>query len=324
MSEVRVIKSKPLVSIIIPVYNKAVYVAEALDSALAQSYPNTEIILVDDGSTDGSFEILKTYFEKFPDKINLIDQENQGVSAATNRGIQAAKGEYIQFLDADDLLSPDKIANQMGLLQNQAPEVMASCDWVIFKDDISRCSRLPYGVFVDFESGLDLLLRFWNYQEMMAISSWLTNRSLIEKAGLWDETLTINQDGEFFCRVLVSAKKIIYESKGKVFYRQPEEGNVSQQKSFKAAESLLDSYCSYEKNVFKVERSERVKKSLKKVYQKFLYDIYPEYPELLQQAKNRIRDLGINEKTFIGGPKFRLLSKLLGFETALRFKRFLS
>ena len=101
--------SKLLVSIIIPVYNKASYIKETLDSALNQIYPNTEIIVVDDGSFDGSIEILQEYFEKYPKRIVLIDQENKGVSSATNTGIQASKGDYIQFLDADDLLSSDKI-----------------------------------------------------------------------------------------------------------------------------------------------------------------------------------------------------------------------
>ncbi|MFC3415140.1 glycosyltransferase family 2 protein [Algoriphagus hitonicola] len=102
------------VSIIIPVFNKASYIKETLESALGQTYSNIEIILVNDGSTDGSFEILKAYVEKFPDRVLLIDQENQGVSTATNIGIQAAKGEYIQFLDADDLISRIKLKNKFN------------------------------------------------------------------------------------------------------------------------------------------------------------------------------------------------------------------
>lgn len=316
--------SNPLVSIIIPVYNKASFVQETLDSALNQTYPSTEIIVINDGSTDNSLEILKGYAAQYPEKIILIDSVNQGVSAATNLGIQAAKGEYIQFLDADDILSKDKIDRQIKLLQGKGNEVMASCEWQIFKESINEASSVPYEVFTNFKSGFEILLRFWNHQEMMAISSWITHRSLIDKAGIWDEKLTINQDGEFFCRVLAHAGEVVFEPKGKVFYRQPEQGNVSQQRSAKAARSLLDSYISYEKVVLAVEDSHRVRMALKKVYLKFLYDTFPEYPLLLSEAKNRIQLLGVKQRVLIGGPKFQFMSKYLGFETALKLKRLIS
>jgi hypothetical protein len=132
---------------------------------------------------------------------------------------------------------------------------MATCEWKMFHNDIQQSYSISYGVFHDFESGLDLLMRFWNYQEMLAISSYLTHRSLIEKAGYWDENLTINQDGEFFARVLVHVDKVVYDSEGKIFYRTPSEFNVSQQKSEKAMKSLLESYNCYEKVVLKFEDS---------------------------------------------------------------------
>lgn len=312
-----------LVSIIIPVYNKASFIKETLESALEQTYLNTEIILIDDGSSDGSFEILQEYYQKYPDKIVLIDQENQGVSAATNKGIEAAKGDYIQFLDADDLISPDKIANQIKLLEAQPFSTIASCEWRIFKDTLKQSQSMPYSVFQNFDSGLDLLLRFWNHQEMMAISSYLTHRSLIEKAGAWDESLTINQDGEYFTRVLLHADKVVYDSEGKVYYRTPGESNVSQQKTEKAMKSLLESYRCYEREVLKFEDSPGVRIALKKVYQKFIYDVYPQYPHLIKAAESHIKNLGISQKTYIGGPKFQTLSKFLGFKNALRLKRLL-
>jgi glycosyltransferase involved in cell wall biosynthesis len=312
-----------LVSIVIPVYNKAAYIRETLDSALVQSYSKIEIVLINDGSEDGSLAILQEYADRFPEIVRLINSENRGVSAATNLGIQAAKGEYFQFLDADDLISSDKIKRQIQLLSGKGKETVATCEWVNFKDDIHQYSQVPYGVFRDFGSGLDLLLRFWNHQEMMAISSYLTHRDLINKAGPWDENLTINQDGEFFCRVLLSAKEVQFEPNGTVYYRQPGHGNVSQQKSEKAARSLLDSLKSYEKSVLEIEDSFRVRLALKKVYQKYLYDIFPNYRDLLREARNRMGALGVKEKTCVGGPKFQFMSKILGFENALKLKRFI-
>lgn len=312
----------PLVSIIIPVYNKALFVREALESALGQTYHNVELVLVDDGSTDGSFEILREYIAKYPDKIQLIDQENQGVSVATNVGIAAAKGEYIQFLDADDLMSSCKIEKQIQRLSGKSKGTIATCEWVNFSRDFQQYTQVPYGVFHDFEFGLDLLVRFWNDQEMHQPGVYLTHRSLLDKAGPWDESLTINQDGEFFARVLLHAEQVLFEPEGKVYYRSPGENNVSQQKSEKAMKSLLESYHAYERAVLQVEDSDRVRIALKKVYQKFIYDVFPEFPDLIAKAENLIQNLGVAEKTYIGGPKFQMLSKYLGFKNALRLKRF--
>ncbi|WP_194976841.1 glycosyltransferase family 2 protein [Aquiflexum lacus] len=314
----------PLVSIIIPVYNKAAFVRETLESALGQTYPNIELVLMDDGSTDGSFEILKEYFAKYPNKIQLIDQENQGVSVATNVGIAAAKGEYIQFLDADDILTTDKINNQIKLLEGQSKATISICEWKLFHQAPNQAFSIPYQVFHDFDSGLDLILRFWNFQEMMAISSYLVHESLIKKAFPWDESLTINQDGEFFIRVLTQAEKVLFEPNGKVFYRKPGEYNVSQQKSEKAMASLLESLRCYERVIVKVEDSQRVRIALKKVYQKFIYDVFPQFPHLIKQAEAHINSLGPLPRTHIGGPKFQKLSKVFGFKNALRLKRWAS
>jgi hypothetical protein len=223
-------------------------------------------------------------------------------------------------LDADDLLSPDKIENQVNLLRNQSPAVVASCEWVNFRNDSSQFSRLPYGVFRNFDTGLDWLLQTWNEQEMMADSSWLTPKVLIEKAGPWDESLTINQDGEFFVRVLMRSEKVVFDANSLVYYRTLEEGSVSRQKSYQAAKSLLDSLISYRK-ILDSEDAKRIRVALKRVYMKFIYDVYPKYPDLLLVAKQAMKELGVPETTPVGGPKFRQLTRLIGFTNALRLKR---
>ena len=103
---------KPLVSILVPAYNAAPYIAETLDSALAQTWQNIEIVVVDDGSRDDTLAIAKTYESK---RVKVISQENKGASTARNRALKAAQGDFIQYLDADDLLAPDKIERQLKL-----------------------------------------------------------------------------------------------------------------------------------------------------------------------------------------------------------------
>ena len=107
------------VSVVIPCYNVEAYVAEALDSVLAQDYSWLEVIAVDNNSTDGTLAILQTYEARFPDKIRVLQEKKQGAPAARNTGWLAAKGEWIQFLDADDLLLPGKIRRQMGMVEEE-------------------------------------------------------------------------------------------------------------------------------------------------------------------------------------------------------------
>lgn len=106
---------KPLVSVIIPNYNYANYVCEAINSVLDQTYENIEIIVVDDGSADNSAEILKGY----GDRITAIFQPNAGVSAARNNGVKNSSGEYVAFLDADDVWLPKKIEKQVDLFESE-------------------------------------------------------------------------------------------------------------------------------------------------------------------------------------------------------------
>ena len=101
----------PLVSVIIPAYNHAPYIRQCVDSALAQTYPAVEVVVVDDGSTDGTYELLQTYGER----ITLIRQANRGTQAARNTAIAASTGEYLALLDSDDAWLPHKLAQQMQL-----------------------------------------------------------------------------------------------------------------------------------------------------------------------------------------------------------------
>ena len=110
-------KKRELISIIIPFYNQDLYFDNCIESALTQTYTNTEIIIVNDGSDKVFDDKLEKLQSNYPDKIKLLKQENKGAGAARNFGIENSKGEYIAFLDADDFWLPNKLEHQMSILK---------------------------------------------------------------------------------------------------------------------------------------------------------------------------------------------------------------
>ena len=125
--------NNPIVSVIIPAYNVEKYIRNAIDSVLGQTYKDIEIIVVDDGSTDGTKKSLEPYIKD--NKIIYLYQNNRGLSGARNSGIKTAKGEYIALLDADDLFYPSKIEKQLIYMENNKDCDFCYCDVRFFKEE---------------------------------------------------------------------------------------------------------------------------------------------------------------------------------------------
>src|SRR5579862_1211131 len=126
----------PLVSILIPAYNAEEWIVDTLQSALAQSWARKEIIVVDDGSRDRTAEVARRFASK---EVTVVSIQNQGAAAARNHAMRLAQGDYIQWLDADDLLAPDKIKCQLaGLRESDSNRVLLSGPWAHFYYRTSR------------------------------------------------------------------------------------------------------------------------------------------------------------------------------------------
>jgi glycosyltransferase involved in cell wall biosynthesis len=195
-------RGPPLVSIIIPVYNSAAYVADALRSALAQDYENKEVIVVDDGSTDSTAEILKS----FQDQIVVLGQKNAGPGAARNRGIRHAKGVYIAFLDADDYWAPGKLRLQVEYLE-QHPDIGAVYSrwarWYPRYDGKFCCPSFPS---LNQAPPLAAEDSGWIYTNLLFDSCLLTStvvlrRSITERVGAFNEELLRGQDYDYWLRL---------------------------------------------------------------------------------------------------------------------------
>ena len=186
---------RPLVSILIPAYNSEEWVGAAIASAVGQTWRHKEIIVVDDGSTDGTLAIAR-HFE--PKGVRVVTQSNQGAAAARNTASSLSRGDYIQWLDADDLLSPDKITLQMQAAEETRDRrTLFSSPWASFRYRPAKGKFIPTPLCSDLDP-TEWLTRKWEGNWHMQTATWLISRELTEAAGPWDTRLTFDDDGEYF------------------------------------------------------------------------------------------------------------------------------
>ncbi|HYL81892.1 MAG TPA: glycosyltransferase, partial [Candidatus Acidoferrum sp.] len=174
-------KDAPLVSVIIPTYNSAGFVVEAVRSVLAQTHSPVEIIVVDDGSTDATAESLRPYAER----IRYLYQQNRGVAAARNAGIAVARGDLLAFLDADDMWVPDKLERQLACLDRRPQVGVTHADARhCYVDSGRQCARPPLARQFDGNCYTDLF-----FGNRIVTSSVMVKRHCLEAVGGFDETI---------------------------------------------------------------------------------------------------------------------------------------
>lgn len=209
--------ANPLVSVVIPCYNAERWVGEAVDSCLGQTYQPIEVIVIDDGSTDRSHDILCLY----GDKIRLERGPNRGGSSARNQGFALSQGEYIQFLDADDYVLPEKIERQVAFLEKTGGDGVYG-DWQHRFHEPDGSSHLGdvqvAGQQIDV---LESLLAGW----WVAPVALLWRRRIVEASGGWDETLSAGQDRDFITTIAMNGADIHYQPGCHSVYRRY--GNVT-------------------------------------------------------------------------------------------------
>jgi len=194
------VEKKPIVSVIIPTYNRSKFVKKAIDSVLAQMYKDYEIIVVDDGSTDNTKEVIEPYM----DRIRYIYQENAGASAARNIGIKAAKGDWIAFLDSDDHWLPEKLFVQMAAIKRN-PHIIAhmvNANTSNYGDpsgsSFLHC-RFPFN---KKEGIIDApFLPHFTYRTIALPPAVICRKDSAIKAGLFDESFLFGNDYDFMCRL---------------------------------------------------------------------------------------------------------------------------
>jgi len=191
MEKMNKIDIKPQVSVIIPTYNRGRVIKEAIDSVLAQDYTEFELIVVDDGSTDHTSDVLDSY----RNVIKVLSQKNRGVSAARNRGIAEASGKFIAFLDSDDLWLPHKLSTQVEFFNKTPDALICQTEEVWIRNGLrvnpKKRHKKPSGMI--FKLSLELCL--------VSPSAVMIKRSLFDRVGEFDETLPACEDYDLWLRI---------------------------------------------------------------------------------------------------------------------------
>lgn len=202
------VKSLPLVSIVIPVYNGSNYMREAIDSALAQTYERVEVIVVNDGSTDDTEQIALSYGER----IRYFRKENGGVSSALNLGIKEMRGEYFSWLSHDDVYTPDKIEVQIDALRGlEEKNTLVLCKAELINKNSEpiqrrrRARALPCGEVLPWNTVLHCLLRNGSFNGC----ALLVPKTAFDVCGLFDERLRFNQDAFMWDKIFMSGFSLI-------------------------------------------------------------------------------------------------------------------
>jgi glycosyltransferase involved in cell wall biosynthesis len=308
---------KPLVSILIPAYNAEEWIAETIHSAIAQTWPHKEIIVVDDGSRDRTVDAARRFASK---NVSVVSIENRGSAGARNHAMNLSQGDYIQWLDADDLLAPDKVERQVEALREADSErALLSCAWAYFHYRTERARFVPNSLWRDL-TPVEWLLRKMSENLHMQTATWLTSRELAQEAGPWDERLVCDDDGEYFCRVLRASRGTHFVHGSKVFYRvSPSASRVSYiGVSNPKKDAMFLSINLHIQYLWAMEESDRVRNACLTYLQNWFDHFYPERPELVAELQKKAAELGGHLDIPRLRWKYAWLEPILGWKTAKR------
>lgn len=204
-------QSEPIISVIVPAYNAARTILETVESVLGQTFQNFELIIIDDGSTDATAELLKEIGDS---RLKVYSYENGGVAIARNRGSALARGKFISFLDADDMWTPDKLESQLAALERM-PEAGVAYSWTSMADENGEPLYPQKPVYFEGDVYPQLLVNNFIFSG----SNILARREAIESVGEFDLSLKARQDWDCYAR-LAAMWPFVLVPRHQIFYRQ--------------------------------------------------------------------------------------------------------
>lgn len=301
----------PLVSLIIPAYNAANWIEEAIRSGLKQTWSDVEVLVVDDGSTDETAALAAATLDQ---RVRVIRQENRGQSAAINRGVLESRGAYVKILDADDWINPEHLESQLLSLAH-TKECVSSCGWGYFVHSPVEATRREEQADRDYDNPLEWLVDSLEKDEgMMGGWKWLIPRTVWERSGGYDERLSLNNDFDFSIRLVLASRGVMFAREALYAYRKGQPGALSGSKGPKAMKSAFlttESGCAA---LLAREDSTRIRRICADRWQNWMFQFYPDYPDLAAEAERRIGDLGGSGVRMGGGRVLRILEPLIGWK----------
>lgn len=317
--------SHPLVSVIIPAYNAGKLIRETLDSVVNQSWPLLEVFVIDDGSSDDTVSVAREYQS---DRLHVIEQKNGGACIARNKGLALSKGKYIQFLDADDVLSHDKIEKQVEILEKY-PDYLGVSPTVHFMHGQNYLGMEPREESFwihDTDDPVDFLVRLYGgdgERWMVQTSAWLTPASITGRIGPWNESLLLDQDGEYFARAVLASRGI-RTSGGVNYYRRfALGGNISAKankiENLRSALLALNLKAQY---LGAHTQSGRFQQAMATLYQEIAINAYPQFPDLVAECEARVHTTGKKpDIPVLGGKLIEVTKLVLGWKAAKRLRK---
>jgi glycosyltransferase involved in cell wall biosynthesis len=305
-----------LISVITTCYNKAPYLNEAINSVLNQSYQNFELIIINDGSTDDSEKII---LSKKDSRIKYFRFPNQGQAASSNYALSIAKGKYIKFLDADDIMNTEHLTEQIQLMDNRE-DLLVSCSWGRFHNgDINTALFEPESVWQDMSNILWIKSALSQKSDMMAVWLWLIPASIINKVGGWNLRDSMNNDFEFSMRLLLNVTHVKFAVNAKMYYRSGI-NSMSVTKSVKEFRKAIYSNELGCEHLLAFEDSSQTRKLCADRLQEWLFRIYPMDRVLERELELKIKKLGGSSRKFESGFFFTLFRKSFGWKIAKKLK----
>ena len=310
----RAVTDSPLVSILIPAYNASRWIAQTIDSALAQSWPNKEIVIVDDGSKDDTLAIARRYERS---NVLVTTHENQGAAATRNKAFSLCQGALIQWLDADDLLSPNKVEAQVHAFHRSgASRAVMSCGWAYFMSRPQRARFTPTPLWADLTPA-EWLIRKMGQNLHMQTGTWLVSRDVTEAAGTWNTQMLGDDDGEYFSRVLLASKGVRFVPEARVYYRVSSAAGLHYiGRSSRKMEAHFHSMRLHIQYLRSIDDSARARAACVTYLQNWLPEFYPERPDIVDEAKRLAADLGGRLKDPSLSWKYEWIRRLFGWNTA--------
>jgi hypothetical protein len=302
--------TSPLVSVIIPCYNVEDCIEECMESVLDQTYGGQiELLCVDDGSTDGTLRILEEYAESY--HLKVIPGEHQGASAARNTGLRLATGQYIQFMDADDILFPGKIEHQMKLcLEQGMPDMIAGAFIRVFPNRKEQV-EVPVGGWAGLIRG-----------RLGCTPSNLWSREMVMRAGGWTETLASSQEVNLMFKMMRLRPRVLLDDQPMTVVREREVGSITRTDLKGNALRVLELRVQIREYL---EAHQQWNLELEEQFHQVLFTsikaLHMEEPELGREWYSRwIPSDFIPERNRATGRAYIWVYRLLGFDWAQRMK----